>query len=173
MREPGAPWPQGQRYGEFLRTLDRSDPRHLALIHEATALFRGAGYTPFDGAPPEHREHAAVANPYAHVTAPLRRLVDRFGLVVCEALSAGTDVPAWARAALPTELSEPATKGQETFSIIAVTRRADGQPLVEHTLDACGKTRTRVRLPVAVFRVTVPAVVTDQRGWLFYGWALW
>ena len=96
----GVPWPKGLAYGEFLRTLDRADPRHLALIHEATTLFRGAGYTPFDGAVPDQPEHAAVANPYAHVTAPLRRLVDRFGLVVCEALSAGSEVPAWAREAL-------------------------------------------------------------------------
>ncbi|WP_323099167.1 RNB domain-containing ribonuclease [Intrasporangium sp. YIM S08009] len=96
----GVPWPKGLAYGEFLRTLDRADPRHLALIHEATSLFRGAGYTPFDGTVPDQPDHAAVANPYAHVTAPLRRLVDRFGLVVCEALSAGSDVPAWAREAL-------------------------------------------------------------------------
>lgn len=34
------------------------------------------------------RQHAAVAAPYAHVTAPLRRLVDRFGLVVCGRLRA-------------------------------------------------------------------------------------
>ena len=39
---------------------------------------------------------------YAHVTAPLRRLVDRFGTEVCLALAAGTPVPDWARAALPT-----------------------------------------------------------------------
>ena len=89
----GVAWPEGLAYGEFLRTLDRTEPRHLALIHEATSLFRGAGYTPFDGTVPEQPLHAAVANPYAHVTAPLRRLVDRFGLVVCEALSAGREVP--------------------------------------------------------------------------------
>ena len=96
----GVPWPEGLPYGEFLRSLDRTDPRHLALIHEATTLFRGAGYTPFDGTVPVQPNHAAVANPYAHVTAPLRRLVDRFGLVVCEALSAGDAVPAWTREAL-------------------------------------------------------------------------
>ena len=65
------------------------EPRHLALIHEATALFRGAGYTAFDGEVPAERQHAAVAAPYAHVTAPLRRLVDRFALVVCEAVCRG------------------------------------------------------------------------------------
>ncbi len=98
----GVPWPEGQPYGEFLRTLDRTNPRHLALIHEATSLFRGATYTPFDGEVPEQREHAAVASVYAHVTAPLRRLVDRFGLVVCESLASGSPVPQWVRDALPT-----------------------------------------------------------------------
>ena len=100
-RALGVPWEQGRSYGDFLRSLDRTQPRHLALIHEATSLFRGAGYTPFHGQLPELRTHAAVAAPYAHVTAPLRRLVDRFGLVVCEALSAGHPVPQWAVEALP------------------------------------------------------------------------
>ncbi|MBW3086428.1 Ribonuclease R [Austwickia sp. TVS 96-490-7B] len=97
----GVHWPEGQTYGAFLRHLDHSDPHHVALMHAATSLFRGAGYTPFDGTLPTHTEHAALAAPYAHVTAPLRRLVDRFGLVVCAALCAGEDVPEWARHALP------------------------------------------------------------------------
>jgi exoribonuclease R len=97
----GVRWPAELLYGDFLRTLDRTNARHLALIHEATRLFRGAGYTPFVGAVPEIAEHAAVAAPYAHVTAPLRRLVDRFGLVVCASLCAVEEVPAWVREALP------------------------------------------------------------------------
>ena len=48
----GVDWPDGMRYGDLVRGLDRRDPRHLALIHEATSLFRGAAYTAFDGAPP-------------------------------------------------------------------------------------------------------------------------
>jgi exoribonuclease R len=32
---------------------------------------------------------------YAHVTAPLRRLIDRWAGEICLALSAGTEVPAW------------------------------------------------------------------------------
>lgn len=97
----GVPWPQDMPYGEFLRKLHRADPHHLALMHAATSLFRGAGYTPFDGTVPQQRDHAAVAAPYAHVTAPLRRLVDRFALAVCGALSSGDEVPDWAREALP------------------------------------------------------------------------
>jgi len=63
--------------------------------------------------PPEAREHAAVAAPYSHVTAPLRRLVDRYGLEVCAAICAGTPVPDWVRAALPAvgqELAEGARR---------------------------------------------------------------
>ena len=89
----GADWAEGLGYGDFIRSLDRTNPRHLALIHEATSLFRGAGYTAFDGEVPAERQHAAVAAPYAHVTAPLRRLVDRFALVVCEAVCRGAEVP--------------------------------------------------------------------------------
>ncbi len=98
----GEPWPVGQPYGEYLRGLDRDSASGLAAIHAAASLFRGAGYTAFDGALPENTTQAAVAAPYAHATAPLRRLVDRFVLVTCEALVAGRPVPGWVREALPT-----------------------------------------------------------------------
>ena len=97
----GTPWTVDVHYGDYLRSLDTTQPRQLAIMHAAASLFRGAGYSPFDGAPPSQTEQAAVAAPYAHVTAPLRRLVDRFALVICEALSAGEPVPRWAREALP------------------------------------------------------------------------
>lgn len=97
----GCPWPPSQPYGEYLRALDRADPRGLAVLHAAGALFRGAGYTAFDGEVPPEREQAAIAAPYAHATAPLRRLVDRFVLVACEALVHDRPVPDWVREALP------------------------------------------------------------------------
>ena len=100
-RALGVEWAAGTDHGTFLRSLDGTDPKHLALIHESTVLFRGAGYTAFDGEPPEVVEQAAIAAPYAHVTAPLRRLVDRFGLALCAAVSAGAEVPGWVREALP------------------------------------------------------------------------
>jgi exoribonuclease R len=100
-RALGRPWPEDQRYGDYLRELDGSDPKHLAILHAASALFRGAGYTVFDGEKPDDTLQAAVGAPYAHVTAPLRRLVDRFGLAICAAHSAGEPVPRWALEALP------------------------------------------------------------------------
>ena len=96
-RALGAEWPAGLAYGDFLRGLDRQDPKHLAIIHEATALFRGSGYRPFAGEPPAEAVQAAIAAPYAHTTAPLRRLVDRYSLAVCEALAADREPPAWVR----------------------------------------------------------------------------
>lgn len=96
-----AHWPTTMAYGDFLRTLDRENPRHLALIHDATALFRGSGYEAFDTSagtpPPEEPVQAAIAAPYTHTTAPLRRLVDRFSLAICEALVDDRPVPDWAR----------------------------------------------------------------------------
>ena len=98
----GVDWPVGDPYGDLIRALDPARPAHAALVTHAARLFRGAGYVGFDGAPPagDDRLHAAVAAPYAHVTAPLRRLVDRFANEIVLALCAGQEPPAWAREAL-------------------------------------------------------------------------
>ncbi len=97
----GTPWPDAQPYGLYLRSLDTRDPKQLAIMHAAASLFRGAGYTAFDGSVPIGLIQAAVGASYAHTTAPLRRLVDRFVLALCEAISAGAEIPGWARDALP------------------------------------------------------------------------
>ncbi len=97
----GVDWPAGAGAGSVLAALDLTDPRHLAFLEEATALLRGAAYTPVDGDPGTETGHAGVGAPYAHVTAPLRRLVDRFGTEVCLALAAGREPDPAVRAALP------------------------------------------------------------------------
>jgi len=130
----GVAWPAEMLYGELLRLLDRTDSKHLALIHEATALFRGAGYTPFDGQVPELTKHAAVAAPYAHVTAPLRRLVDRFGLVVCESICRGAPVPDWVRDALPTLPEIMATSDQLASAVERACTNAVEAAAMQHRL---------------------------------------
>ncbi|WP_335339027.1 ribonuclease catalytic domain-containing protein [Microterricola viridarii] len=100
----GLPWPAEQHYGDYLRDLQQDDPAALAVLQAATTLFRGAGYQAFDverGLPaPADPVQSAIAAPYAHTTAPLRRLVDRWSLVICAALCAGEPVPGWARDSL-------------------------------------------------------------------------
>ncbi|RBY88829.1 ribonuclease II [Blastococcus sp. TF02A-26] len=97
----GVDWPEGVAPGAVIGSLDPVDPGHAAFLEEAAGLLRGAAYTPFDGAPPEEAGHGGVGAPYAHVTAPLRRLVDRFGTEVCLALAAGREPDPAVRAALP------------------------------------------------------------------------
>lgn len=97
----GVDWPDGAAPGDVISTVDPAKPKHAAFLEQAAHLLRGAGYAGFDGAAPDRPGHAAVAANYAHVTAPLRRLVDRFGSEVCVAVSAGHEVPDWAREALP------------------------------------------------------------------------
>jgi len=100
-RSLGIAWPKSMDAAELLNGLDPERPESLALFMDATRLLRGAGYTVFDGQSPELSTHAGIAAPYAHVTAPLRRLVDRFATEACLALSAGEPVPEWVREALP------------------------------------------------------------------------
>jgi exoribonuclease R len=106
-RALGVPWHHHSRPGDVLASLDRTDPTHVAFIEHAAALLRGAAYVAFNGRVPAETMHAGIGAPYAHVTAPLRRLVDRFGTEVCVAVHAGTDVPPWVIdgfPALPTEM---------------------------------------------------------------------
>ncbi|WP_328925425.1 RNB domain-containing ribonuclease [Streptomyces sp. NBC_00190] len=103
-------WPHHVPYAELVRSLDPHRPDHAAFLQECTALLRGAGYTVFTGGEaPDPALHAAVAAPYAHCTAPLRRLVDRYSGELCLAAVAGAEPPRWAVAALdalPEEMAD-------------------------------------------------------------------
>jgi exoribonuclease R len=79
------PWPDGLEYPGFIRSLDPAQPRQAALLEEAHSVMGHAGYAAFDGEPPAQPVHAALAMPYAHTTAPMRRLADRYVLdLLCE-----------------------------------------------------------------------------------------
>ena len=97
----GIDWPGQRSYPDFIRSLDPANPRHIAMMVSCTAVLRGAGYAAFDGDVPAQPMHSALASTYAHVTAPLRRLVDRYTGEVCVALCAGQPVPDWVLQALP------------------------------------------------------------------------
>ncbi len=96
----GVAWPESMTYPEFIRTLDPARADHAAVLTSSTILLRGSGYASFDGELPEQPLHSALASTYSHVTAPLRRLVDRYTGEICVALCAGTPVPDWVRGRL-------------------------------------------------------------------------
>ena len=66
-------------------------------LHAAAARQRVRRLRRRDARRPDAR---ALASEYAHVTAPLRRLGDRYAGEICVALCAGTDVPDWVLAKL-------------------------------------------------------------------------
>ncbi len=91
-RHLGVAWPKGtDDYASILAGLDPARPADAALITQSARLFRGAGYLAFTDGAPEHPDQAAIGAPYAHVTAPLRRLGDRFAIEL--ALAAHDDRP--------------------------------------------------------------------------------
>jgi len=94
-------WPDALDYPGFIRSLDPSSDVHVAMLTACTSVLRGAGYAAFDGTLPAQSMHSALAAQYAHATAPLRRLVDRYSGEICVALCAKQPVPAWVLAALP------------------------------------------------------------------------
>ena len=108
----GIDWPAAQPYSELVRGLDHAVPAHAAFMDQAMSLFRGSGYLAFgtggvgipaddEASDTEEAVHSAIAARYAHVTAPLRRLVDRYGEEVCIAACAQAPVPEWVLDALP------------------------------------------------------------------------
>lgn len=95
------PWPHSMTYPSFIRTLDARQASHAALLTLATQLFRGVGYVAFSREAPQQARHHAIGAAYAHVTAPLRRMADRFTNEVLLSLASGTEPPEWCLRALP------------------------------------------------------------------------
>lgn len=122
-------WPQGESYPDLVRSLDPGTARHAAFLLEATTLFRGAGYAVYGvgGRPPfppvgaSETRHEAIAAEYAHATAPLRRLADRWALEICLAACAGEPVPGWVRESLP---EVPSLMGHATQRVGAAERES-------------------------------------------------
>ncbi|QIG42803.1 RNB domain-containing ribonuclease [Nocardioides anomalus] len=108
----GIEWPAELLYPDFIRGLDPAKPQHAAMISACTRLLRGSGYVAFDGEVPADPLHHALNAEYAHVTAPLRRLGDRYASEICVALCAGDDVPGWVHAALPELAKQMQTSSQ-------------------------------------------------------------
>ncbi|MBM7167325.1 RNB domain-containing ribonuclease [Streptomyces sp. G44] len=162
-------WPHHVPYAELVRSLDPRQPQHAAFLQECTTLLRGAGYTAFSGGElPEHTLHAAVAAPYAHCTAPLRRLADRHANELCLAACAGAGVPQWVLAALdelPKEMAEGTRRGntveRECVDIVEAALLKDR---VGELFDAVVVDVKDHEPAVGTVQLTTPAIVARVEG---------
>jgi exoribonuclease R len=160
----GVAWPDDRAPAEVLAEIDPRRPEALAVHVAATRLLRGAGYTAFDGGSPGKPRHAGIGAPYAHVTAPLRRLVDRYGTEVCLAVSAGREVPDWVRDALP---QLPSAMGSSDRNATQVERACIAQAQAWSLADRVGTEFTATVLRAgedAEVFVTEPPVIARCLG---------
>jgi VacB/RNase II family 3'-5' exoribonuclease len=103
----GLDWPSHQPLSTFERTLTTTDPRAAAFLLAMRRASGGASYAPH--VPGVVPWHAAMAATYAHATAPLRRLGDRYVVEAAVAVASGREVPAFVTEAfdrLPTVMRE-------------------------------------------------------------------
>ncbi|GGG04876.1 hypothetical protein GCM10007304_18680 [Rhodococcoides trifolii] len=163
----GIDWPAGTGPGALLATLDPAEPATLAMMTEATRLLRGADYVAFDGQTPEQPNHSGIGGPYAHVTAPLRRLVDRFATEICLSIASDTAVPTWVTDAMPTLPDDmrrsDSVANKVDRACVDLTESTVLAPRVGETFDAAVLRGKEGKKSAQVF-VTDPPVVADCSG---------
>ncbi|MGW1497148.1 RNB domain-containing ribonuclease [Streptomyces mirabilis] len=162
-------WPHHVSYARLVRSLDPHLPRHAAFLQECTTLLRGAGYTVFrGGALPDVTSHAAVAAPYAHCTAPLRRLVDRYASELCLAAAADEPPPDWVLAALdtlPKEMAEGSRRaGTVERECVDIVEAALLKDRVGDIFDGCVVDVMERQPTVGTVQLESPAVVARIEG---------
>lgn len=111
----GMNWPAEHSLATFSRTLNARDPKQAAFMLAARRAGGGADYQQFiPGVTPWH---SAMAATYAHATAPLRRLADRYVVQVALAIANGNAVPDDVAEALPL-MPEPMDRADSAGSRI-------------------------------------------------------
>lgn len=86
----GLTWNKHETLAQIGRRLDPAKPQEAAFMLAVRRAGR-AGYQPYRRG--EKPWHAAVASPYAHATAPLRRLADRYVVMASLAIANGQPPP--------------------------------------------------------------------------------
>lgn len=167
----GLAWPEAMPLDQFERRLRGDDPRDAAFMLAVRRAGQGASYAPFrPGAIPWH---AAVAATYAHATAPLRRLADRYVVQAALAVANGAAVAEPVAAAferLPAVMAKAdARDGQIDRAVIDLAETAalagrEGEVFSAVATDVA-ENGVRIQLcdlPV-VARVPAPAILPGDR----------
>lgn len=158
----GVHWDGNESYAARVRDLDPNDHAEVTLLTRSARGLRGAGYVSFltPDELPEHREHSAIASIYSHVTAPLRRVCDRYANEVLLAICGDRRPPDWVLELLP-EL--PAIMGRSVQRERALERAVFDymeamvlEPFVGHVFDAVVVNHRRDE---AIIQLREPAVI--------------
>jgi len=160
--------PAADCIGEFLAGVDPDTPRGMAVMREAKKLLRASGYVDLSHAEPE--VHAGIGGYYSHVTAPLRRLIDRYATEVCLAICGGTEVPAWVTDGAPEVLQTMARTSQLANLVdkaaLNLTEATVLAPWVGHNFDGLVLKRApeRSRIFITHPPVLAPSIGAPQEG---------
>lgn len=180
----GLNWPREASLEQFERTLDSRDPRAQAFMLAIRKAGNGASYVPFQ--PGVKPWHAAMAATYCHMTAPLRRLADRYVIRAAFAVANGQPVPAvvdeaftrlpavMARAEARSgqieraviDLAETATlsgREEETFAAVVTDLGQNGARIQLCDLPVVARVSAHAVLPGASVRVRLDGADPDRR----------
>lgn len=166
----GLDWPKDHDLKAFERTLDQRKPHHAAFMLAVRRAGNGAGYAPWiPGVTPWHE---AISATYAHATAPLRRLADRYVIRATLAVANGQPVPDVVEDAfrrLPAVMAKAeATSGQIERAVIDLAETVmlqgrEGERFSACVTDTDGESARiqLIDLPV-VSRAKIPGAVPGQ-----------
>jgi exoribonuclease R len=158
----GVPGHDAEDYAAFIRSLDPTDPLHAAVIFHAAGAMGAARYVAFAGEPPASARHAAIADYYAHVTAPIRRLADRYLLDLLVAYSAGETPAASATEPLPLLPAVMDAAGRRAGALEReVVDLAEATTLADSVGREFEATVIRVRESSVTIQIAEPAVRTS------------
>lgn len=184
----GLVWPEHATLQQFERRLDPADPRQAAFMLAVRRAGNGASYMAYR--PGVIPWHAAMAATYAHATAPLRRLADRYVVRAVLAVANGAAVPPEVSAAferLPAVMQKAGARSAQVERAVidlaeaALLEGREGQNFAAVVTDI-GESGARVQLcdfpvvartvahgvvPGAAVRVRLDAADTTRRAVAF------
>jgi exoribonuclease R len=155
----GVAWPKSEALPALEQRLDPEKPSEAALMLAIRRASQGAGYQPYR--PGVRPWHAAVAATYAHATAPLRRLADRFVVESALAVANGEPVPQVIQTAFE-QLPDVMVKADQLSGQIArtIVDLAEAVALQGHEGERFEAVVTDIDQRGARIQLCAPAVVT-------------
>ena len=138
----------------------------MAVHKEASKLLRGADYLFLDADEPV--VHAGVGGMYSHVTAPLRRLVDRYATEYCLAQAEGREPESWAcddaEAVIDTMRRTSQLANTVDNACIRLTEATVLQPWVGTTFEALVLKANEEKNTAKIMLFQPPIISTDLVG---------